>query len=98
MHVNVLAEQLAKRLDQPRMAGQQAKGLVERVGGESGARRAGFLAPHLFAIELEDRLRIIAQQRDFRFGKAIGKEQVSLLVEFLDLPRREFHDATDRWR
>jgi hypothetical protein len=58
------------------------------VGGESGARRAGFLAPDLFAIELEDRLGIVAQQRDFLFGKTVRKEQVALLVELLKLLRR----------
>ena len=63
------------------MGGQQAERLVEGVGGEGGARRAGLLAPHLLAIELEDRLGIVAQKRDFLFAEAVRKEQIALLVE-----------------
>ncbi len=40
MHVDVLAEELAQRFDQPRMAGEQAECLVEGVRGKGGARRA----------------------------------------------------------
>ena len=87
MHVDVFAEQLAQRLDQPRMAGEQAKRLVEGVGGEGGARRAGLLAPHFLAIELENRLGFVAQLRDFLLGKTVRKEQVALLVETLGVER-----------
>src|SRR5437660_1418319 len=93
MDVNVFAEDLLQRLDQPRMTGQQAEGLVERVRGESGARRTGFLAPYFLAIEFEDRLGIIAQQRDLLLAEAIRKKQIALFVEGFDLSGVELHDA-----
>ena len=74
MYVNVLAEQLVQRLDQPRMAGEQAKRLVEGVGGKRGPRRAGLLAPHLLAIELEYGFRIVADLCDFLFIETVRKE------------------------
>jgi len=50
-----------------------------------GARRAGLLPPHLLAIEFEDRLGIVAQERDFLLAEAVRKEQVALLVEIAKL-------------
>ena len=85
MHVDVLAEQLAQRLDEPRMRGQQAERLVEGVGGEGGARCAGLLPPHLLAIEFEDRLGVVAQKRNFLLAEAVRKEQIALLVEIAEL-------------
>ena len=73
MHVDVLAEQLPQRLDQPRMAAEQPERLVEGVGRKGGARRAGLLAPYLLAIELEDGFGLVAQLRDLLFGKAVRK-------------------------
>jgi hypothetical protein len=40
MNVDILAEQLPQRLDQPRMACQQTERLVEGVRGKGGARCA----------------------------------------------------------
>ena len=79
--VDFLAEQLPQRLDQARMARQQPEHLAEGVRGESGARRAGLLAPDFLAVELEDVLGFDAQQRDFFFRETIGKEDVALFVE-----------------
>jgi len=85
MNVDVFAEQLTQRLDEPRMGRKQAERLVESMGGEGGARRAGLLPPHFLALEFEDRLRIVAQERDFLLAEAVGKEQVALLVEIAKL-------------
>ena len=60
MHVNLFAKELVERFYKARMAGQQAECLVERVRGKGGARRARFLAPHFLAVELEDRLGVVA--------------------------------------
>jgi hypothetical protein len=73
------------------MAGEQAERLVERVRGKGGARRARFLAPDLLAIELEDRLGVIAQQRDFLFTETVRKEQITVFVELFQLRGRELH-------
>ena len=88
MHVDLFAEQLAQRLDHPRMAGEQAERLVEGVRGKGGARRAGLLAPHFLAVEFQDRLGIVAQQRDFFLAKTVREEQIALLVEFFQLTGR----------
>ena len=50
MDVDVLAEILLQRLDQPRVPRQQAEHLAEGVRGEGGAWRAGLLAPDLLAV------------------------------------------------
>ena len=63
------------------MGGKQAERLVEGMGGEGGARRAGLLPPHFLAIEFEDRLGIVAQERDFLLAEAVRKEQIALFVE-----------------
>ena len=88
MHVDLFAKQLAQRLDHPRMAGEQTERLVESVRGKSGARRAGLLAPDLLAIEFQDRLGIVAQQRDLFLAEAVREEQIALLVELLQLAGR----------
>ena len=67
------------------MAGQQPERLVEGMRGKGGARRAGLLAPDFLAVELEDRLGVVAQQRDLLLGEAVREEQVALLVEVLEL-------------
>ncbi len=61
MDVDVLAEILLQRPDQPRMADQQAEHLAEGVRREGGARRAGLLAPDLLAVGLEDLLALDAR-------------------------------------
>ena len=81
MDVNILAEILPQRFDQPRMAAEQTKHFVERVSGECRARRAGLLAPDLLAVEFQDRFGVVAQQRDLILGKAVREEQIALLVE-----------------
>jgi hypothetical protein len=62
------------------------------VGRECGARRAGTLAPHLLALGLVDVFGFRAQDRHLLVGKAVRQKQIALLVEFLELARREFHD------
>ena len=62
--VDALPEQLHQRFDQSRMARHDLKHLVELVSGKSCPRRAGFLAPDFLAVELEDVVRLCAQQRD----------------------------------
>ena len=91
MDVDALAEQLHQRLDQARMARQQAEHLVELVRGEGGARRAGLLAPDFLAVELEDVVGFRAQQRDLVFGEAIREKTVALLVEGLELLGGKLH-------
>ena len=75
MNVDVLAEILLQRLDQPRMGDQQAEHLVEGVRGEGGARRAGLLAPDLLPVGFEDLLGLDAQQRDLLLGEAVRKKR-----------------------
>src|SRR4029077_20361227 len=75
MHVDVLAEQLAQRLDQPRMRGPQGERLLEGGGGDGRARRAGLLPPNLLAIEFEDHFGVVAQKRDFLLAEVVRKEQ-----------------------
>ena len=43
------------------------------------------LAPDLLAVGLEDAVGLDAQQRDLVLGEAVGKEDVALLVESLEL-------------
>jgi hypothetical protein len=57
------------------MRGKQAECLVEGVGGEGGARRAGLLPPNLLAIELQDRLGIVAQEAISSSLKQLGKNR-----------------------
>ena len=89
--VDLLAEQLPQRLDQARMARQQAEHFAEGVRGEGGARGAGLLAPDFLAVELEDVLGFHAQQRDLFLGEAIGEEDVALFVEGSKLLGVELH-------
>ena len=91
--VDLLAEQLPQRFDQSGVSRQQAEHLAEGVRGESGARRAGFLAPDFLAVELEDVLGFHAQQRDLFLGKTIGEEDVALFVEGSKLLGRKLHSA-----
>jgi len=58
------------------------------VRGKGGARRAGLLAPYLLAIEFQDRLGVVAQQRDLFLAEAVREEQIALLVELFQLTRR----------
>jgi hypothetical protein len=44
--VELLAEQLLERRDQPRVMREQTEDFVEIVRGERGARRARLFAPH----------------------------------------------------
>ncbi len=81
VHVDVFAEELADRLDQARMGAEQSKGLVIGMGGEGGARRAGRLAPDLFAVGRVDLPRLVAQRLDLGLGKTVREEQVTLFVE-----------------
>src|SRR5205823_3031463 len=85
MDVNVLAEILLERADQPRVADQQAKHLAEGMGREGGARRPGFFAPDLLAVGLEDLLALDAEQRDLLLRKAVRQEDIALVVEGLEL-------------
>ena len=85
MDVDVLAEILLERADQPRMAHQQAEHLAEGVGREGGARRAGFFAPDLLAVGLEDLLALDAEQRDLLLREAVRQEDVAFVVEGLEL-------------
>src|SRR5437762_2582727 len=64
MHVELLAEQLLYRLDEPRMRAEQAETLIVGMRGKGGARRAGFFLPDFLAARPVDRLRIAAQGRD----------------------------------
>jgi hypothetical protein len=91
VHVDVLAEQLAQRLDQPGVSRQQAEHFAEGVRGKRGARRAGLLAPDFLAIEFEDVFGFDAQQRDFFFREAIREENVTLFVEGAKLFGVELH-------
>src|SRR5262249_58963131 len=81
MDVDVLAEILLERTDEPRMAHQKAEHLVEGVRGKGGARRAGLLAPDLLALGFQDRFALDAQQRDLLLGEAIGDEGEALVGE-----------------
>src|SRR5262249_27020467 len=89
--VDAFAEQLLQRLDKTRVVRHPPKGVVVGVGGESGARRAGFLAPDLLAIGPKNPVGLAAQKRDLLFGEAIRKKEVALLLEGFDLLRREIH-------
>src|SRR5262249_48714404 len=91
MDINAFAEHLLQRLDQARVMRHQPEGLVVGVGGESGARRAGLLAPDLLAIAPENLVRFAAQNRDLLFGEAVREKHVTLLVEGLDLFGCEVH-------
>jgi hypothetical protein len=44
-----------------------------------------FSRQHLPAIEFENRLGVVAQERDFLLAEAIRKEQIALLVEIAKL-------------
>src|SRR6185436_5875950 len=72
MDVNVLAEILPQRFDQPRMPRHQPEDLAESVGREGGARRAGFLPPDFLPVGGQDVLRLGGEERDLLFGEAIG--------------------------
>src|SRR5215472_8785866 len=101
MDIDVLAEQLPQRLDQPRMRCQETKCLVESMRSKGGARRARFLAPDLLAIELEDRCGVIAKERYFFLVEAVREEQIPEFVELFDLCGAERHGAFPRtwpWR
>ena len=101
MHVELFAEHLLDRPDQPRMRAQQAERLVVGVRGEGGARRARLLAPDLLAIGAEDRLRLVAQHRHLLGREQVRQEQVALLVELLKLLLAECHridPPTLTWR
>src|SRR5262249_27962954 len=89
--VDAFAEQLLQRLDQTRMMRPQPKGFGVGMGGESGARRARFLAPNLLAIGPKDPVGLAAQKRDLLLGEAIWKKEVALLFEGFDLLRCETH-------
>jgi len=67
------------------MARHDLEHLVELVRGKGGAWRAGFFAPDLRAIELEDFVGFNAQQRDLVLGEATGEEDVALLVKCFEL-------------
>src|SRR3954451_5907441 len=65
--------------------------LIELVRGECGARRAGLLAPHFRAVELEDRVALRAHQRDLVVGKATRKKQIAKLIELTELLGGQLH-------
>ena len=91
MDVDVLAEQLAQRLDQTRMPRQQAEDIAEGMRGKGGARRPALFPPDFLPVELEDFFRFVAQQRDFFLAEAVGKEDKALFVEGADLFGAELH-------
>src|SRR5262249_46755537 len=91
MDVNILAEILLQRFEQARVLHQQSEHLVEGVRRERGARRAGLLAPDLFAVGLEDLLALDAKERDLLLREAVGHEDEALLVEGLELFGCELH-------
>src|SRR5205823_5887019 len=81
--VDALAEQLLKRIDQARMVGEQPKYFAVGVRGESGARRAGLLAPDFLPPGLEDRLGLGARPGEERrqpqrrqYGLFVGGKSV----------------------
>ena len=91
VHVELLAEDLLHRLDQPRVPGEYGKRLVVGVTSERGARRAGLFPPDLLPILLEDLLGLVAQHRDLLLREALGEEEPALLVELLQLLGGELH-------
>src|SRR5262249_3669334 len=91
--INILAEQLSQRLDQPRMASQQTERLVESMRGKGGARGAGFFTPDLLAVEFGDRFGIIAQQRDLLLVGAVLGKKIAEFVELFEPCGAERHDT-----
>ncbi len=85
VHVDLLAEQLFDRADHAGMAGEQAVRLVVQMGGEGGARRAGFLAPDFRALLAVDGFGLGFEDGDFGGGEGFRQEQVAFLMELADL-------------
>jgi hypothetical protein len=77
--VDAFPEQLLQGLNQTRVMRHQSEGLIVSMGGESGPRGAGFLAPHLLTVGSENIIGLAAQKRDLLLGEAIRKKQVALL-------------------
>ena len=65
VHVDLFAEHLLQRFDEPGVAAEDREGLVIGVGGEGGARRAGGFAPDFLAVLGVDLFAFLAQNRDF---------------------------------
>ena len=95
MHVELLAEQLLYRLDEPRMRAEQAETLIVGMRGKGGARRAGFFLPDFLAARPVDRLRIAAQGRDLLVGKAFRQKEIALFVKSRELRGGQLH--RDLW-
>ena len=91
MHVELFAEHLLDRPDQPRMVAEQTERLVVGMGGERGARRTGLLAPYFLAVGRIDLLGLVAQDRDFLLREAAGQEQIAFFSELPKLLRRQRH-------
>src|SRR5258705_536369 len=73
------------------MARHHFENFIELMCGEGGARRAGFFPPDFLAVELEDVVGLEPQQRDLFLGETVREKDVALLVESLELFRRELH-------
>jgi hypothetical protein len=85
---------LLDRLDEPRMAAEQAEPLAVGVRGKSGARRPRLLAPHLFPVGAVDRLGLVPQRGDLVRTEAIGQKQITLVVERLQLLGAQPHGSS----
>ena len=85
MHVELLAEQLFDRADQPRMGAKQTEGLVVGVRGERSTRRAGFFAPYLRPVGIINRYGFLPQGSNLLGGEAIGEEEIAFFVKLADL-------------
>src|SRR5262249_19079747 len=92
--VELLAEDLLHRLDQPRMRTENAKRLAVGVSGKGCAGGATLLAPYLGALLAVDRLCLGLQQpdllriQDFRAEQPASRVE---LVELLDLLSGQLH-------
>ena len=89
--VDVLAEDLPHRLDQPRVPGEESEYIAEGMRGEGRSRRAGFFPPDLLPVERKDALGFVAQKRDLFLAETIREEEKTLLFKFADLFGAEVH-------
>src|SRR5437660_10783674 len=70
MHVELLAEQLLYRLDEPRMRAEQAETLIVGMRGSGGGRRAGVVLLGFGARRVVDRVGTASLGRDLLVGGA----------------------------
>ena len=92
--VDVAVDELAHRLDEPRVPGQAAKRRVVGVGGECRPGGLAVLLTHHFAaVEGIDFRRRAPQQGDLGRTEGVGQEQVAGVLELPGLGVGELHGA-----